>query len=98
MNFDYGNKLPDGQHERHPTLPFSPRRNFIRPLRHTYRHLKCGTTTTMGDAIAETYASNPGFYGRTFCCTCRDYFPVGPAGEFVWIEADGTEKGQKVGS
>lgn len=44
----------------------------------------CGSVTTMGRALAETYARDPGFYGGTFCATCRTHFPVGAAGEFVW--------------
>ena len=50
----------------------------------------CGTVTTMGDALAETYARDPKFYGGTFCCNCHKHFPVG---EFVW---EGTE--ERVGS
>lgn len=46
----------------------------------------CGTTTTMGKAIAETYARDPKFYGRTFCVTCNKHLPVD---EFVW---DGTDE------
>jgi hypothetical protein len=49
----------------------------------------CGTLTTMGQALAETYARNPGFYGSTYCCGCSKHRPVGEAGEFVW---DGTEE------
>ncbi len=52
----------------------------------------CGTLTTMGDAIAETYARNPEFYGATFCGQCRDHYPVGEKGEFEWLD------GSKVGS
>lgn len=47
----------------------------------------CGTVTRMPQAIAETYAANPGYYGSTFCCGCNTYLPVGERGEFVW---DGT--------
>ena len=43
----------------------------------------CGTTTTMGLVICETYARRPGFYGSTFCCHCGKHLPVG---EFVWSE------------
>lgn len=46
----------------------------------------CGGVTTMPVAIAETYAARPGFYGKTFCATCRDYYRVGADGEFVWNE------------
>ncbi len=44
----------------------------------------CGTVTTMGQALAETYARQPGFYGSTYCCGCRMHRPVGEDGEFVW--------------
>jgi hypothetical protein len=144
-DFDYGKKLPDGQYERHPTLPGSPRwpKTFVRPIRRSYRHVGprrpqnmrdltpeeqaryvtmryvkfeeyerdssiigrfwtqaeldriggCGVMTTMSQAIAETYAQSPEFYGKTYCAGCQDYFPVGASGEFVW---DGTD--EKVGT
>lgn len=44
----------------------------------------CGAVTTMGNALAETYARNPSFYGATFCCRCGGHFQVGAHGEFVW--------------
>ena len=50
----------------------------------------CGTVTTMGLSIAETYARDPKFYGGTFCCGCGKHLPVD---EFVW---EGT--GERVGS
>jgi hypothetical protein len=49
----------------------------------------CGTVTTMGLALAETYARDPRFYGATYCVHCRKHLPVGAAGEFVW---DGTDE------
>jgi hypothetical protein len=48
----------------------------------------CGTLTTMGRAIAETYARNPRFYGSTYCCGCSMHRPVGEHGEFVWDGSD----------
>ncbi len=53
----------------------------------------CGVVTTMGRALAETYARDPNFYSGTFCCGCGTHFSVGPDGEFVW---DGTD--EKVGT
>lgn len=50
----------------------------------------CGSVTTMGRALSETYARDPGFYGATFCCNCNRHLPVS---EFVW-----TADGQQVGS
>ena len=41
----------------------------------------CGTRTTMGVALAETYARDPKFYSGTFCCSCREHRPLN---EFVW--------------
>jgi hypothetical protein len=52
----------------------------------------CGTVTTMGQAIAETYAREPRFYGGTFCCGCGTHLPVGEDGEFVW-DPDGSRVG-----
>lgn len=49
----------------------------------------CGTATTMGQALAETYARQPDFYGATWCCGCRTHLPVA---EFVW------DDGSPVGS
>jgi hypothetical protein len=50
----------------------------------------CGTVTTMGRALSETYARDPKFYGATFCCDCNKHLPVA---EFVW-----TADGQTVGA
>ena len=49
----------------------------------------CGGVTTMGAAIAETYARDPKFYGATYCCTCHMHLPVA---EFIW-EPDGSVLG-----
>lgn len=64
-------------------------KGFVRPLRATYRHRTCGSTTTMGPALARTYARQPTFYGATYCVTCAMHRPVA---EFNW-EADGSVVG-----
>lgn len=72
-------------------------KGFVRPVRKTYIHVGnpkydrkgCGGSTTMGTALAETYARDPKFYGGTFCAHCSNHYPVGAEGEFVW---DGTEE------
>jgi hypothetical protein len=64
-------------------------KGFVRPYRNAYTHLTCGTVTTMGRALSETYARDPAFYSGTFCATCRTHFPLT---EFVWT-ADGTPVG-----
>ena len=77
-----------GQHEAYWILSKEERaKGFIRPVRDAYIHKKCGTITTMGDALAETYARDPKFYGATFCIGdhCRTHFPVE---EFVWKDTD----------
>jgi hypothetical protein len=56
-------------------------KGFVRPVRRSYNHLTCRTTTTMEVALAETYARDPGFYAGTFCCHCRNHFPLD---QFVW--------------
>jgi hypothetical protein len=35
----------------------------------------CGTVTTMGRALAETYAARPSFYGSTMCVSCGTHLP-----------------------
>lgn len=64
-------------------------KGFVRSVRRSYRHLKCGVVTTMGLALAETFARDPHFYSGTFCAGCCAHFPVGADGEFVW---DGTDE------
>lgn len=84
----------DGQHQSYWVLSESERaKGFVRPVRNSYVHETCGSVTTMGRALAETYARDPHFYGSTFCVRCGGHFPVGEQGEFVW---DGTT--EKVGS
>lgn len=87
-----------GQQKDYVVLTQTERdKGFVRPFRDAYRHLKCGKITTMGRAIAETYAREPAFYSGTFCTTCSGHYPVGEYGEFVWYEMDGTT-GPKVGT
>lgn len=50
----------------------------------------CGAETIMNQAIAETYARDPKFYGATFCTGCGTHLPVS---EFVWLGTD-----ERVGS
>lgn len=82
----------DGQQKGYVILCDEERaKGFVRPVRDRYRHLKCGTTTTMGRELSETYARDPSFYDGTFCVRCGGHFPVGADGEFEWL--DGTKVG-----
>src|SRR4051812_26604448 len=66
---------PSGQQACYLVLSDEERaKGFVRPVRRTYTHVKCGVATTMGQAIAETYARNPKFYGGTFCVGCGKHF------------------------
>lgn len=56
-------------------------KGFVRPVRRKYVHSTCGVATTMAQAIAETYAANPGYYGSTYCVRCYQHLPVS---EFTW--------------
>lgn len=58
----------------------------------------CGTVTTMGQAIAETYARQPSFYGATYCCGCRRHLRVGAHGEFIWVDQHGRDTEERVGT
>ena len=85
---DHRELRPDGMQNAYVVLSAEERaKGFIRPVRRSYVHLKCGSVTTMGQALAETYARDPEFYSGTFCVACRAHFPVGPLGEFRWDDA-----------
>lgn len=83
---------PDGMQECYLILPDGARQKLIRPIRLSYKHLKCGTVTTMARKLGETYAADPSFYSGTYCAGCKSHFPVGEHGEFIW-EDDGTKVG-----
>ncbi|MFM9928161.1 hypothetical protein VLK31_34685 [Variovorax sp. H27-G14] len=61
-------------------------KGFVRPVRRSYVHLKCGALTKMSLPLAETYARQPDFYSGTFCVGCGTHFPLT---EFHW---DGTNE------
>jgi hypothetical protein len=77
-------------------------KGFVRPVRTSYWHTTCGAVTTMNIALAETYARDPKFYGATYCAHCRQHRPVGPDGEFHWVDPAHPERqshnDQKVGT
>lgn len=82
---DHRELKPNGQQKDYVVLTSEERaKGFVRPVRNSYVHLKCGVVTRMAQAIAETYARDPQFYSGTFCVGCRAHFPVGEGGEFVW--------------
>jgi hypothetical protein len=79
---DHRELRADGQQKGYVVLSAAERaKGFVRPVRRTYTHTSCGTDTTMGTALAETYARDHGFYSGTFCCRCAKHFPLT---EFVW--------------
>lgn len=86
---DHRELKPNGQQKGYVVLSAEERaKGFVRPVRRTYMHLKCNSVTTMSQPLAETYARDPSFYSGTFCCWCRNHFPVGEDGEFVWEGTD----------
>lgn len=60
-------------------------KGFVKPVRRSYTHARCGVMTTMGTSLAETYARNPNFYSGTFCCGCNTHYDLD---QFTW-EPDG---------
>lgn len=81
----------NGQQKGYVVLsPEERAKGFVRPVRRSYVHEKCGGLTTMSQDLAQTYARQPNFYSGTFCVSCGKHFPVGANGEFVW--ADTSEK------
>jgi hypothetical protein len=83
-----------GQHEVYLVLSEEERaKGFVRPYCDRYVHARdlggCGVVTTMGRALSETYARDPGFYGATFCVRCSMHKAVGESGEFYWCNEYG---------
>ncbi len=79
---DYREPGSNGQQKAYVVLTEEERaKGFVRPVRTTYVHDKCGGETRMGLPIAETYARDPYFYGATFCVDCGTHFPVA---QFKW--------------
>lgn len=75
-----------GQQKGYMVLTAEERaKGFVRPVRRSYTHLKCGVVTQMSQDIAETYARNPSFYSGTFCTGCRTHLPLS---EFRWEGTD----------
>jgi hypothetical protein len=90
------NKIREnGQQETYLVLSDEEKaKGFLRPVRRSYIHKKCGTLTTMAQSIAETYARDPSFYGGTFCCGCGTHFPLVEDGERQFHWEDGTGVGE----
>jgi len=82
----------NGQQESYLILSEEEKaKGFIRPVRESYIHKKCGGLTTMHLNIAETYARDPFFYGGTFCSICGTHFDLVKDGErqFTWEDRSG---------
>lgn len=61
---------------------YMTKEEYDKAMNGTYRETKgCGAVTSMGIALAETYARDPKFYGATFCVGCNKHLPVS---EFLW--------------
>lgn len=93
---DHRELKSNGQQKGYVVLSDAERaKGFVRPVRRTYRHTKCGGETSMGRALAETYARDPKFYSGTFCCTCGAHFDlvIDGAPQFTWVD-DGSIVGE----
>ncbi len=76
----------EGQYKSYVVLcPDERKKGFVKPVRHTYRHRVCGSMTSMGQALAETFARDPWFYGGTFCVSCNVHKPLT---EFEWADGE----------
>jgi hypothetical protein len=83
-DLDLNKSEENGQMKKYLILSEEERaKGFIRPIRKSYTHTKCGMVTKMGLELCETYARDPKFYGLTYCCGCLQHFPVS---EFTWVE------------
>lgn len=76
----------NGQQQGYVVLsPEERAKGFVKPVRRSYTHNKCRTMTTMGRALAETYARDPNFYSGTFCCGCGAHFGLE---QFTWEDGE----------
>ncbi len=94
-------KSPIPQHDVYLVLSEEERaKGFVRPVFRAYIHHdpECGAVTTMGEALCETYARSPSFYGATYCVRCQMHRPVGQHGEFTWVDGTGKDTGILVGT
>ena len=83
---DHREIQPSGMQTDYVVLSAEERsKGFVRPVRRTYLHKPCNSTTSMGLALAETYARDPKFYSGTFCVRCGTHFPLD---QFVWEGTD----------
>lgn len=98
----YGvDREPRRQHDRYLVLSEEERaKGFVRPVYRAYIHHdpECGAVTRMGQALCETYARDPSFYGSTYCSGCQMHRPVGPESEFTWVDDHGVDTGILVGT
>lgn len=90
---EHTNLKPNGQQQGYVVLAEEERaKGFVRPVRNSYIHQKCGGLTRMGQTIAETYARDPSFYNGTFCVHCGYHYPlVDKDGNraFLWEDGSG---------
>lgn len=59
--------------------------SIVKPVRTSYTHKVCRGVTSIGRALAETYARNPWFYSGTFCVVCNVHRPLA---EFEWRDGE----------
>lgn len=73
---------------------------YVRPFRLSYKHIACGTVTTLiADEAAENWAIFPGFWKQALLCKFHNaWFPVGDrSGEFIWVDSLGRDTATKAG-
>jgi hypothetical protein len=74
---------------------------YVRPFRGSYKHIACGTVTTLiTDEAAENWSQFPGFWKQALLCKFHNaWFPVGDrAGEFIWVDSLGRDTSTKAGA
>lgn len=60
-------------------------RGYVRPVRQTYTHKKCGKDTMLAIALAQGFAGDLSFLREAYCTTCGKHFPVS---DFLWEETE----------
>jgi hypothetical protein len=63
---EHRNLKENGQQQDYVVLAEERSKGFVRPVRNSYKHLKCGSVTRIGQTLAETYARDPNFYRAAY--------------------------------
>ncbi len=91
---EHRNLKENGQQQDYVVLAEEERsKGFVRPVRNSYKHLKCGTVTRMGQTLAETLRARSELLQRHILCRVWFIFR-----SVRMASLSGTAQNEKVGT